>query len=179
MEVNKEVMTKEAALEELSHDVITSNPYDLLKAVGVNTSSKEPHAVYVGEGDSCSRKSMYEDIMREFSSWLTKYVEISRPERLCVSDIAIIHATARSIHGTMLIVNGMNGMTQVSRQSLKHIMDIMGNLEDHYGSRVYLSQVSSHSDVYYYVLSFVIWSEDIDNAKENHVWGNLKPLYHV
>ena len=177
MEVNKEVMTKEKALEELGHDVITSSPYDLFKAVGVDSSSKEPHAVYVG--DRCDKKMMYDTIMEEFSSWLTKYKEISRPERLCISDIAITHATERSIHGVMLIVNGMNGITQVSRQSLRHIMDIMSNLEDHYGARVYLSQVSSHSDVYYYTLSFVIWHEHLENAKDNHEWGNLKPLYHV
>jgi hypothetical protein len=172
-------ISKKDALEELGYDVIRNSPYDLLSAVGVNHSSKEPHAVYVGEDGKCDAKDKYEGIMNEFSTWLTKYRDINRPERLTVSDIAITAATDRYLHGVMLIVNGMNGMTQVSRQSLKHIMDIMINLEDHYGARVFLSQVGSHSDVYYYTLSFVIWDEHVENAKNNHEWGNLKPLYHI
>lgn len=172
-------ISKKDALEELGYDVIRSNPYDLLSAVGVNHSSKEPHAVYVGEDGKCDAKDKYEDIMNEFSTWLTKYRDINRPERLTISDIAITAATDRYLHGVMLIVNGMNGMTQVSRQSMKHIMDIMANLEDHYGARVFLSQVSSHSDVFYYTLSFVIWNEHLMKAKEDHEWGNLKPLYHL
>jgi len=172
-------ITKENALRELGYDVITSNPYDLLEAVGVDASSKEPHAVYVGDGDKCYYKAIYESIMDELSSWLTKYKDINKPERLCISDIAITHATERCISGVMLVVNGMNGMTQVSRQSLRHIMDIVSHLEDHYGARAFLAQVSSHSDVYYYILSFVIWNDRVTNAKDNHEWGNLKPLYHV
>jgi len=172
-------ISKKDALEELGYDVIRNSPYDLLSAVGVNHSSKEPHAVYVGEDGKCDAKDKYEDIMNEFSTWLTKYRDINRPERLTISDIAITAATDRYLHGVMLIVNGMNGMTQVSRQSMKHIMDIMTNLEDHYGARVFLSQVSSHSDVFYYTLSFVIWNEHLMKAKEDHEWGNLKPLYHL
>jgi hypothetical protein len=97
---------------------------------------------------------------------------------LSISDIAVTTSSEELVHGAMLIVNGMNGMTQVSRQSLKHIMDIMGHLEDRYGARVYLSQVSSHSDVFYYMLSFVIWKDGM-TAHDTNEWGNLKPLYHL
>jgi hypothetical protein len=170
-------ISKKDALKELGYDAITSNPYDLLEAVGVNTSSEEPHAVYVG--DSCGEKERYEDVIEDFSSWLTKYKDINKSERLSISDMAITHATDRYLSGVMLIVNGMNGMTQISRQSLRHIMDIVTYLEDYYGARAFLSQVSSHSDVYYYTLSFVIWDEHIKKAKYDQEWGNLKPLYHV
>jgi hypothetical protein len=170
MEINRE-----DALKELGYDVITSSPYDLLKAVEVNTSSTEIKPVYLNGGNDIERNTK---VLDEFSEWLTAYKNLNKPERLSISDIAVTTSTERLVHGTMLIVNGMNGMTQVSRQSLKHIMDIMGHLEDRYGARVYLSQVSSHSDVFYYMLSFVIWKDGMI-ARDTHEWGNLKPLYHI
>ena len=170
MEINRE-----DALKELGYDVITSSPYDLLKAVEVNTSSEEIRSVYLNGGNDLEINTK---VLDEFSEWLTAYKNLNKPERLSISDIAVTTSTERLVHGTMLIVNGMNGMTQVSRQSLRHIMDIMSHLEDMYGARVYLSQVSSHSDVFYYMLSFVIWKDGM-KADETHEWGNLKPLYHI
>jgi hypothetical protein len=168
-------ITKEKALEELGYDVITSNPYDLLRAVGVSTASTEVKPVYISGGDDIE---INVNALNELAAWLTSYKNLNKPERLSISDIAVAKSSDRLIHGVMLIVNGMNGMTQVLRQSLRHVMDIMGHLEDMYGARVFLSQVSSHSDVYYYVLSFVIWKNGI-TADDRNEYGNLKPLYHI
>lgn len=168
-------ITKEKALEELGYDVITSNPYDLLEAVGVSTESTEVKPIYISGGDDIE---INVNALNELAAWLTSYKNLNKPERLSISDIAVTKSSNRLIHGVMLIVNGMNGMTQVSRQSLRHVMDIMGHLEDMYGARVFLSQVSSHSDVYYYVLSFEIWKYGITASNINE-YGNLKPLYHI
>lgn len=167
--------TKESALELLQHDVIKDNIYDLFDAVGVNTSSDNPKPVYIRGGGVINDRK--DKLLTEFGSWLGKYKELNHPDRLSVSDIAITSLPNKAIHGIVMVVNGMNGQTQVSRQSLKHVVDIIGHLEDYYGARAYISYVSTHSDVYYYAITFVIWKDNIE-AIDNHEWGNLKPLYH-
>ena len=168
---------KEDAIRELGYDTISSNPYDLLKAVGVNYNSTTIKPIYIDE-TSCGDKEKWQDVLTEFSNWLTTYQQFEQSNRLCLSDLAITKASETCVHGVLLVVNGMNGMTQMSRQSLKHIMDIVSYLEDHYGARAFLAKVSSHSDVYYYMLSFVIWSDHFEN-KANGDYANLKPLYLV
>ena len=172
-------MERKEAINVLISDVLAENPYDVFNALGLKTSPDESKAKFVGYEENGSELEKYKGILDEFTDWLNAYKSLNKPERLSISDVAITNADKRYLHGTILVVNGMNGMTQVSRQSLKHIMDIMANLEDHYGARAFLTQVSSHSDVYYYVLSFVIWNDHVTKAKDNHEWGNLKPLYHV
>lgn len=173
----KDVFTKEQAITELSHDVIRENIYDLIDAVGAEHSPEESSIVYADD-EKCDKKDEYNELLEKFKNWLNGYKEISRSERMNVSDIIITEANKHYVHGVMLLVNGMNGMTQVSRQSLKQVTDVISHLEDHYGARAYISYVSTHSDVYYYGITFVIWDDSL-KAEEEHNWGNLKPLYHI
>ena len=74
MEINRE-----DALKELGYDVITSSPYDLLKAVEVNTSSTEIKPVYLNGGDDIEINTK---VLDEFSEWLTAYKNLNK---YCIS----------------------------------------------------------------------------------------------
>lgn len=174
-------MNKKTVIEKLSHDVIEGNIYDMFEIVGVKDNTENPKAVF---GEKKSNK--YDECLNDISEWLRGYVKLNKKDRICVSDIFVTSTNDYCTHGVIHIVNGLNGNTRVSRQSLKHIMDFMTYLEDFYGARAWISSVSMHSDVFYYTVSFVIWGENVDNLEKywkrkeykDGWFGNLKPLSH-
>lgn len=171
-------MTKEQALEELEHDVYTSNPYDLLDAVGVKTMTDESSYKFVNDEDTEEDKKKWEWCVKEMSEWASAYKKLNKHDRLTFSDFAIFDAKDDILRGTVLLVNGMNGTTKMSSQSLKHVMDLVQHLEDYYGARALITSVYYHSDVYYYTITFVIWSKYLQEAINNYTWGTYRPLYH-
>jgi hypothetical protein len=178
-------MDKTEAIEELGYDIIASNPYDLFEAVGARTDVKSPKVVF-----NDKKTDKYDKYLNEFSNWLGKYTELTETDGLSVSDVFVTDARDYCAHSVIHMVNGLNGCTQVSSQSLKHIMDIVSHLEDYYGARAWISSVHMHSDVFYYTISFVIWGDTVNNLDkywnedrdkreyESEWFGNLKPLSH-
>lgn len=170
--------------EELGYDVITGDIYAMLKSVGAEYNVDKPEKVFAGEKNT----DIYDKHIDELCEWLFLYKKLNSKDRLTLSDVVITEADKHCAHGVMLVVNGLNGKTKVSSQSLKHVMDIISHLEDFYGARAWISRVSMHSDVFYYTISFVIWGENAENVNEywdknkkgyNENWfGNLKPLSH-
>ena len=170
-------MEKEKAFEELGHDNITGETYELLHAIGANSAADECHFVTPELELGVTQK--WNPILNRIAGWVSSYHRLYALDRLSVSDIVATSADNDYIHGVVMIVNGMNGMTQVSSQSLKHVMDVIEHLEDYYGARAWISSVWMHSDVYYYTISFVIWDDVINKeGLPSEKYGNLKPLYH-
>ena len=170
--------------KELGCDVITGDIYNMLKSVGAEGSADNPKKVFAGEKNT----DIYDKHIDDLCEWLSLYKKLNSKDRLVLSDIVITRADKHCAHGVMLVVNGLNGRTKVSSQSLKHVMDIISHLEDFYGARAWISSVSMHSDVFYYTISFVIWGENTKNVNEywdknkkgydENWFGNLKPLSH-
>ena len=171
-------MEKEKAFEELGHDNITGYTYELFHVIGAKSSTDECHFVTPELDADVAKK--WNPILTRIGDWVSAYRKLGALDRLSVSDIVATTADEDYIHGVLMVVNGMNGITEVSRQSLKHVMDIITYLEDYYGARAWISSVWSHSDVYYYTISFVIWNDIINKeGLPNEKCGNLKPLYHI
>ena len=177
MNTKEKKFTKEEAFELLSYDTIRENIYHLLNAVGAKYEPDVSASVYTSDEHELSSKDYWSPVVDNILEWINGYKALNKTDRLFISDLVLPSATSH-LHGTMLLVNGQNGMTQVSRQSLKHVMDIICHLEDYYGARAWISYVGMHSDVYYYGISFAIWKEHIEDAKSKHKFGNLKPLYY-
>ena len=169
-------MTKEEAISEIRHDVLESNPYDVIQSVGGKYQSEIVDVFYADEGAEFEEKETYEEYLKEFAEFLTLYKNLYKYDRISVSDIIVVEASKNCCDGMILLVDGQNGLTQVSRQSLKHVTDIISYLEDHFGARAFISSTTNHSDVYYYTIKFVIWDETVENLK-NKNYGNLKPLF--
>ena len=176
-------MDSEKIVEELGYDVITVNPYDAFALIGANTSTKTPKTVFASE----KKDDRYDKYLNELCGWLADYGKLNKIDRLSLSDVVVTNATSHCVHGVIHVCNGLNGVTKVSRQSLKHVMDIIEHLEDFYGARAWISSVSMHSDVFYYTISFVIWGDRIENldkywgekySYDENWFGNLKPLSH-
>lgn len=170
MKVNEKKIDYSTALEELENDNLTSNIYDLFDAVNVQTETDKPKSTFITERET----NFWDQYLDKIEQWLFNYKELNKPDRLSMSDISITSCKTNLISGVLLIVNGLNGSTHVSRQSLKHVMDIITYLEDYYGARAWISSTWYHSDVFYYTISFVIWKDHL----ENNEYGNLKPLRH-
>ena len=170
-------MEKEKAFEELGHDNITGETYELLHAVGANSAANECGVVTPKLDLGVIGK--WKPVATRIAAWISSYKVLNKPDRLSVSDIVITDADNEHVHGVAMLVNGLNGITQVSRQSLKHVTDFVTYLEDYYGARAWISSVWMHSDVFYYTVSFVIW-DDILNKEgyPSERCGNLKPLHH-
>ena len=168
-------MTKEKAIEELGYDIIPTYICDILKDANVNMSVNECSVTYFGE-----KFEPYEKPLDDFAKWLTEYKNINKPDRLNISDVAIVNSNERYCHGVIQIFNGLNGTTLVSRQSLKHVMDIIQHLEDYFGARAWISQVSYHSDCFCYAISFVFWDDYFHVIRDgiNGQYGTFRPLYH-
>lgn len=177
-------MEKKEIVEHLGYDVINLDVYDAFELLGAKTMASTPKTVFVGVKEN----EKYDKYFDEFCKWLELYGNLNKKDRLSLSDVVITEATSHCAHGVMHIVNGLNGCTQVSRQSLKHVMDIISHLEDFYGARAWISSVSMHSDVFYYTVSFVIWGDTVENMDkywnkelkdfDENWFGNLKPLSH-
>lgn len=170
-------MEKEKAFEELSHDNITGETYELLHAVGANSAADECGVVTPNLDLGVVGK--WKPVATKIAAWISSYKVLNKPDRLSISDIVITGADDKHVHGVAMLVNGLNGITQVSRQSLKHVTDFVTYLEDYYGARAWISSVWMHSDVFYYTVSFVIW-DDVLNKEgyPSERCGNLKPLHH-
>ena len=170
-------MEKEKAFEELGLDNITGETYELLHAVGANSAADECEVVTPELDLEVAGK--WKPVATKIAAWISSYKVLNKPDRLSVSDIVITGADNEHVHGVAMLVNGLNGITQVSRQSLKHVTDFVTYLEDYYGARAWISSVWMHSDVFYYTVSFVIW-DDILNKEgyPSEKYGNLKPLSH-
>jgi hypothetical protein len=170
-------MEKEKAFEELGHDNITGETYELLHAVGAHSAVDECEVVTPELGIEIISKWI--PMLCGLAGWVNSYRKLCSLDRLSVSDIVATSADKSHVHGVIMLVNGMNGITQVSRQSLKHVTDVIEHLEDYYGARAWISSVWTHSDVYYYTVSFVV-RDDIVNKEglPSEKYGNLKPLYH-
>ena len=147
------------------------NLYDVMGCLHVQNDPEIVNAVYVLPEDEITARY---DHVREIADWLTDYKKTKRGDRLQISDVMITGSNAHHFEGTVFVVNGMNGCTQVSRQSLNHIMDIIQHLEDWYGARAFISQVSVHNDVFYYAVKFVVWRDILYSDKT----GNLRKLHH-
>lgn len=174
-------MDKKTVIQKLSYNVIEGNIYDMFKVVGVKDSTESLKPVF---GEKKSDK--YDECLNDISEWLRGYIKLNKKDGICVSDIFVASTDDYYARGVVHIVNGLNGNTRVSRQSLKHIMDFMIYLEDFYGASAWISKVSMHSDVFYYTVSFAIQGENVGNLEKywkrdeyKHEWfGNLKPLSH-
>lgn len=169
---------REKAIEELNYDNFETLCYDLFSAVDAKAFADTPKVV-------CVEKERKETDWHEgialadnIAKWLDSYHQLNKPDRLSISDVVLSRVGESSIHGVIIVDNGLNGITHVSRQSLKHVLDIVTYLEDYYGARAWISSTHMHSDCFVYSISFVIWKSHIDEAKEKRVYGNLKPLYH-
>ena len=162
--------------EKLSFDNIEGNPYELFESVGANYLTDNPNLVTALSQDTISKDidSFWRKLIGKFLDWLYLYKKMNEDDRLCISDIVVTEMNKSFLHGVVLITNGLNGSTQYSRQSLKHVMDTITYLEDFYGARAWISNVYSHSDVYYYAVSFAIWSDNIMSAEH----ANHLPLIH-
>lgn len=166
------------AIEELGHDIFDTLCYDLFSAVGAQSWTMEPKVVNVAleqYDNDCTECLKYAE---DIAKWLKAYQELNKGDRLSVSDVVVTTVDENYLHGVVIINNGLNGITHVSRQSLRHILDFVTYLEDYYGAHAWISSTSMHSDCFVYSISFVIWRSHIEEGKNNRVWGNLKPLYH-
>ena len=76
--------------------------------------------------------------------------------------------------GLTMFVNGINGCTRVSKQSLQHVLDFITFVEDHLGGRAWIESTSYHSDVYYYVIHVIIWDDTLEPVSAQ---GNCQPLF--
>lgn len=152
-------MFDEKIAQELGYDVINVNPYDAFKVIGADSSTKNPKTVFASE----KKDDRYDKYLNELCEWLSDYSRLNKQDRLSLSDVVVTSATSHCVHGVIHVCNGLNGVTNVSRQSIKHVMDIIVHLEDFYGARAWISSVSMHSDVFYYTISFVIWGDRIEN----------------
>ena len=74
----------------------------------------------------------------------------------------------------VMFVNGMNGCTRYSKQSLQHVMDFITFIEDHLGGRACIESTSYHSDVYYYVIHIIIWDDTLEPVSAQ---ANCRPLF--
>lgn len=166
------------ALEELNHDNIRENIYDLFKTVGATCWADKPKVVNAVIEQSADDWSEGLNYAKDIAKWLTLYKELNKGDRLSLSDVVVSGLGSDYIHGVILVDNGLNGITHVSRQSLKHIMDIITYLEDYYGARAFISYTYMHSDCFVYAVTFVIWKSHSEDKKISRDWGNLKPLYH-
>jgi hypothetical protein len=171
------VLTRDEAFEELSSNFTRKNHYDLFNAVGAEPMANISRVCWLNENgrNNLSKKDTFAPIMVEFSKWLTDYKNLNKHERLSVSDIVVTEASEMCLCGVVHIVNGLNGVTRVSRQSLRHVMDVISHLEDRYGGRAWISSTISNNDVYYYLVTFAIY---LDELKKNCCdCGNVKRLY--
>lgn len=174
----KREFTREEAIELLNYDTIRENIADLFRAIGARYEPDDPKVVYaLDEESDMSHKDYWEPMLDDTVKWVTNYRDLNHKDRIFVSDLVVNGLKKSKTYGVFQIINGQNGQTQVSRQSLKHIMDMITYLEDYYGARAWISSVGMHSDVYYYTISFVIWKDHLDESK-NSKWANLRPLYH-
>lgn len=166
------------AVEELGHDILDTLCYDLFSAVGAKSWTDEPKVVNVALKQCGTDWAEGLKYAEDIAKWLKAYQELNKGDRLSVSDVVLTTVNEDYMHGVVIIDNGLNGITHVSRQSLKHVLDFVTYLEDYYGARAWISSTSMHSDCFVYSISFVIWKSHVEDGKNNRVWGNLKPLYH-
>ena len=169
---------KVSAVEELGHDNFETLCYDLFSAVGAKSWADEPKVVNVALDQSADDWTEGLKYAEDIAKWLKGYKELNKGDRLSVSDVVLTTVSKDYMHGVVIIDNGLNGITHVSKQSLKHILDFVAYLEDYYGARAWISSTHMHSDCFVYSVSFVIWRSHVEEAKNNRVYGNLKPLYH-
>ena len=178
---NETTLTREDAIDELGYDNFQTLPYDLFSAVGAKLWVDEPKVVCVYPNSNELDEDYWKegiDLVEKIANWVGLYKKLNKGDRLSVSDIVVSGVSQRHIHGSIIIDNGLNGITHVSKQSLKHVLDLITYLEDYYGARAWISFTSMHSDCFVYSVSFVIWKSHIDEAEKDHVYGNLKPLCH-
>ena len=172
-------MSKEQAFNILNDDYINIDkyyPFELFETIGGKPCSKNITPIW--NDKRCDNREIYEGIINDTAEWLNKYRDLYKQDRLDISDMAICHSSDYNTSFTIMINNGLNGMTQMSSQSFKHIVDIAQHLESFYGARVYISATHNHSDCYYYVLGVVIWNRALKEI-ENRDFANLKPFYHA
>lgn len=90
-----------------------------------------------------------EDLFNEF---LQKVVELHGIQFAPI----ITKNTDSLVSGMFLIVNGNNGFTIASKDSLPDVIKAMELIES-YGGRSFIASTSYHSDVFYYNIKFVFW----------------------
>ena len=170
-------MTRKQAFDGLSLDILEKPSYEYFDAI--KEASEYPDTIKKVVVDDAPNNEYWNNISENIISWVTKYVELNKGDRLSVSDLVIPKLTNNVLRGVFAITNGQNGITQVSRQSLKHVLDIITYLEDYYGARAYISSVFTRSDIFYYTISFVIWKDTLEESVKDNKYGNLRPLYHL
>jgi len=61
--------------------------------------------------------------------------------------------------GAILLTNGNNGFTKFTTESINDVTAFAKLLEDKFDARVYISSTQYHSDVFYYVVRFVVFGD--------------------
>ena len=104
-------------------------------------------------------------IREKLESWYNLYEKLHDNEKLRIypsfekehkvsdDDSGVLY------EGIVMFVNGQNGFTKISRQSLNHVMDFIKFWEDNMGGRAWIESTSTYSDVYYYVIRFMTWKD--------------------
>ena len=120
------------------------------------------------------------NIQTEMGKWFELYSQLHDKDNLTIYPTIVNNDTKENIdngvvfQGMVMFVNGMNGCTRYSKQSLQHVMDFITFVEDHLGGRACIESTSYHSDVYYYVIHIIIWDDTLEPVSAQ---ANCRPLF--
>lgn len=128
-------------------------PSKEFEKLGADITSKDIKVFIIDEYEAIRTEhcKKYDDLR----DWLTEYKKSYK--RLSISDVIIsecINTDPNWKRGIVVIINGNNGTTKVSKESINNAVDIISYLESTIATRAWLSYASMRSDVYYYCISF-------------------------
>ena len=120
------------------------------------------------------------DIQVQMGRWFELYTQLHDGDNLTIYPTFVNNGSKENeqngvvFEGLTMFVNGINGCTRVSKQSLLHVLDFITFVEDHLGGRAWIESTSYHSDVYYYVIHVIIWDDTLEPVSAQ---ANCQPLF--